>query len=348
MPAHAQHAMQRSSPLQHPMPGQQVAVQPGAGAVQIQRPEYKDAAKEKQEAKPPARGKITSFLALLFLVAAVAVAGIAVPKIVEGNGTLYDAITLVLMLPVAGIFAWFAVIVGTRSVAQPKGTQGRGRGLVAVLSAPLAPVVASVLLVVSIFGMAKAIVSSGALSKIQKDDGGMTIVYPGGRFDIDQHVTKFASQMGLLPENTLNSDSSIPLSTSNGSIYMGTTAIDLSSVQGSGTPKLTEDQFVALTAAVEQLERNGYSVALGPNEKSATVTDANGETLTVTLDSTSRRKEQPSQGEGNAGNASSGVTVEGTQASDAEPRVGSVNETTQGGVAADGSQAVQTQTAGVR
>lgn len=272
-------------------------------SIQVQRPEYKGVTEEEDKAErhAPAKGRITSFLALLFLVTALIVAGNAIPKIAQGSGTLYDAITFVLMLPIAGLLAWLAVLVGARSVAQPKGTRGRGRGLVAALSAPLAPIIASVLLVVSIFGMAKAIVGSGALSKIQKDDGGMTIVYPGGRFDIDRHVTKFASQMGLLPENTLNSDSSIPLSTSNGSIYMGTTAIELSSVQGNGAPKLTEEQFVALKAAVEQLEQNGYSVALGPDEKSATVTDANGETLTVSLDSTSRHKALATQNDKSTG-----------------------------------------------
>lgn len=301
-PASGSPAPVASGPATSPQPlysqpsmrGKGPVPQGDAMAAQLQRPEYKEAAQAEPEPKPEAKGKVTSVLAVLLLLAAAAVAVLPLSQVATDGKAAPAAVNLICALPVVGLLAWLAVVIGARSVGQPKGTPGRGRGTAAVVAAPLAPVVAAVLLVVAVLGVARSIVADGNLSKIQQD-GGLTIVYPSGRFDIDKGVADVATKMGLLPENTLNADSSIPLSTSNDSIYMGTTAIDLSAVQGNDAPKITEDQLVALATAVEQLEQNGYSVALGPDEKSATITDARGEKLTVTLNSTSRRSKVSGQ-----------------------------------------------------
>lgn len=232
------------------------------------------------------RGRVTSVLGVILvaLIVIVVVIPAVLPTADEAERVLrafgMSGIALVLMVP--------AVLLGLRSACTPKGHVGRGRGIVTVVAGTVVPVISVVITVLMALGLAHEVVNSGIASRIvNPKDGSVTIVTPLGKTSVTKETAKVLDSLGLLPELTMNENGSIPISASDGVIYLGGQQLDANTISGlignDMTPEITADTIKNLADGITEAKENGWSLSLNSSGQPM-VEDKYGNTGTLSLE----------------------------------------------------------------
>lgn len=220
------------------------------------------------------RGSITSILALLLSLAVIvlSVMTVAIPlSMATADGvTDYGGLVVGMARGLASAMASLMLMVPTvllalRSASKPKGHVGRGRGLFSVIVSVTFPVMFLGIGLAFAFGQARSVMESGVVAKTAPaDDGSIRLVAPGYSVTVSDDVASLMDGLGLLPEQTVEEDGTLPVTSKNGRIYVGEQELDaeaLREIIGTST-QMTDSQLEEVARQIESLERLGYSLGV--------------------------------------------------------------------------------------
>lgn len=247
------------------------------------------------------KGAVTSVLALILAIATLALSlggvatALSIPIQIDDFPALKHTLKLLIVAIMASLCSLIVmvptILIGLRSASKPKGHAGRGRGLFSVIIGATVPV--TCLFVILTFSLMRAnsdisrITSSGLVSRTEPDsDGRVRIVTPGGTATVNGNVADALDDLGLLPENVVADDGTIPISAHDRTIYVGEEPVSPDTIQGligtHGTP-VTESQLGDVADQVERLSDLGYSMGIDDTGR-IVATDPRGNSVSIDMD----------------------------------------------------------------
>lgn len=226
------------------------------------------------------RGRFTSAIAIVLAVVAIAVAlsPVLFPAVDQDKWL----ISLVLSLPMVAVIVTPAMLLGLRSATKPKGQLGKKRGVASVIMCSVALVTSVAVVTLNMARMIGDLNESGLTAKEQTDQSSMTILFPGGKLTLSNKAITLLMKAKILPDNTLD-NGAIPLSSSNGKVYVGSRELDatlISEQLKDETPEASQETLDSIAAGVEALAKQGIRITT--DGKSVTLRFQDGTSRRIT------------------------------------------------------------------
>lgn len=231
-------------------------------------------------AKEMRRGMLSSGIALVLALAALGVAWVPFAMLRQASGSF--PIALVSALPTVATLCAASTLFALRSYSAPRGALGRGRAFGSQVLVAVALACAAFCTSWCARTALSSSYGSGIVAKEQLDDGGMAVVFPGGRIELGQEAADRLMRAGLLPRGTV-SGGRIPVSAGSGTIYMGSGGLGVELVGGSSSGGAAKLPDIDLLALMEGAGKDGWTyTADAISGMVSTVRDPQGHMATVT------------------------------------------------------------------